>query len=61
MHTYIHRDKFRLMCGLHLRLLRECVRNMSLGYVGVQVWSSETVHGHGEGQVETGCADGLGG
>ena len=33
---------------------------MSLGCVGVQVWSSETVNGHGEGQVETCCADGLG-
>jgi len=35
-----------------------CVCNMSLGSVGVQVWSSETVDGHGEGQVETGHANG---
>ena len=34
--------------------------NMSLGCVGVQVWSTETVDGHEEGQVETCRADGLG-
>ena len=32
---------------------------MSLGYVGVQVWSTETVDEHGEGQVETCRVDGL--
>ena len=34
--------------------------NMSLGCVGVQVWSTEMVDGHEEGQVETCRADGLG-
>ena len=34
--------------------------NMSLGYVAMQVWSTETIDGHGEGQVETDHADGLG-
>ena len=33
---------------------------MSLGCVGVQVWSTETIDGHGECQVETCHADGLG-
>ena len=33
---------------------------MSLGCVGVQVWSTETVDDYGEGQVETCHADGLG-
>ena len=28
--------------------------------VCVQVWSIEMVDGHGEGQSEMGCADGLG-
>ena len=32
---------------------------MSLGCVGVQVWSIEIVDIHGEGQVETWRADGL--
>jgi hypothetical protein len=32
---------------------------LSLGYVSVQVWSTETVDGHEEGQVETSHADGL--
>ena len=34
--------------------------NISLGCVGVQVWSTETVDGNGEGKVETCRADGLG-
>jgi len=33
--------------------------NMSLGCIGVQVWSTETVDGHREGQVETCHANGL--
>ena len=33
---------------------------MSLGYVGVQAWSIETVDGHEEGHVEACRADGLG-
>jgi hypothetical protein len=33
---------------------------MFLDCVGVQVWSIETVNGHGKGQVETYPADGLG-
>ena len=33
---------------------------MSLGYVGVQVWSTETVDGYGEDQVEICHADGPG-
>ena len=38
------------MCG---------VGNMSLGCVGVPVWSKETIDGHGEDQVETCHANGL--
>lgn len=34
--------------------------NISLGYVGVQIWNTEMVDGHGEDQVETGRVDGLG-
>ena len=33
--------------------------SMSLGCVGVQVWSTEMVDGHEEGQVEMCRADGL--
>jgi hypothetical protein len=33
---------------------------MSFGCVDVQVWSTETINGHGEGQVETGHVDTLG-
>lgn len=33
---------------------------MSLGYGGVQVWSTNMIDGHGEGEVETCRADGLG-
>jgi hypothetical protein len=33
---------------------------MFLDCVGVQVWSIETVNGHGKGQVETYPTDGLG-
>jgi hypothetical protein len=33
---------------------------MSLGCVGVQVWSTETVEVHGEGQVEVCRVDRLG-
>jgi len=33
---------------------------MSLGCVGVQVWSTEMVDRHGEGQVEMCRVDGLG-
>ena len=40
--------------------MRECVCNMSLGCVGVQVWSTETIDGHGECQVEMCHVDGLG-
>jgi hypothetical protein len=36
-----------------------CV-HMSLGFAGVQVWSTETVDRHREGQVETCYIDGLG-
>ena len=32
---------------------------MSFDCVGVQVWITETVDGHGEGQVEACRADGL--
>jgi len=45
---------------MSLETKRECVGNMSLGYLGVQVWSTETADGYGEGQVEMCRADGLG-
>ena len=34
--------------------------NMSLDYVGLHVWSMETINGHGESQVGTYRANGLG-
>jgi cobalamin biosynthesis Mg chelatase CobN len=35
------------------------VCSMSLRCVGVQVWGTETVDGHGQGQVETRHVNGL--
>lgn len=38
--------------------MAECVCDMFLVYVDVQVWNTETVDGHGDGQGETRHADG---